>query len=255
MKLQGKTFIVTGGGSGLGEAAARALAEAGTNIIVADVNKANGEKVAGELGSKAKFVECDVTKDEQVQACVDAATQGFGGIHGAINCAGIGAAQRVSSKQGPHPLDLFKLVIEINLTGTFNVIRLAAGPMLAQEADENGERGVFINTASVAAYEGQIGQAAYSASKGGVVAMTLPIAREFAKFGVRVNTIAPGLFDTPMFAILPDEARQSLGAQVPFPSRLGYPSEFGALVRHIAENPMLNGETIRLDGAVRMQPK
>lgn len=255
MDLKGKTFIVTGGGSGLGEAAARALAEGGANLVIADLNAGEGERVAAALGAQGCFSACDVTDETQVQAAVDAALNTFGGLHGAVNCAGIGSAQRVNSKAGPHALDLFKLVIDINLTGTFNVIRLAAGPVFAQEPGPDGERGVFINTASVAAFDGQIGQAAYSASKGGVVAMTLPIAREFARFGVRVNTIAPGLFDTPMFAMLPEEAKASLASQVPFPSRLGHPPEFGALVRHIAENTMLNGETIRLDGAVRMQPK
>lgn len=255
MDLKGKTFIVTGGGSGLGEGTCRVFAAAGANVIVADVNKEGGERVAADLAAQARFAECNVTDEASVQATVQAALDNFGGIHGAINCAGIGSAMRVTNKFGPHPLDLFKVVIDVNLTGTFNVIRLAAAAMTGMAAQPNGERGVFINTASVAAFEGQIGQAAYSASKAGVVGMTLPIARELARFGIRVCTIAPGLFDTPMLAALPEEARASLGAQVPFPSRLGTPAEFGQLCKAIVENEMLNGETIRLDGAIRMQPK
>lgn len=255
MNLSGKTFIVTGGGSGLGEGTARVFAEAGANVVVADINQEGGNRVAGELGGQAVFADCNVTSEESVQATVDLALSRFGGLHGAINCAGVGAAMKVGNKFGPHPLDLFKVVLDVNLSGTFNVIRLCAAKMTELPADEGGERGVFINTASVAAFEGQIGQAAYAASKGGVVSMTLPIAREFARFGIRVCTIAPGLFDTPMLAALPDEAKASLGAQVPFPPRLGTPREFGLLARHIAENTMLNGECIRLDGAIRMQPK
>lgn len=255
MDLKGKTFIITGGGSGLGEGTARVFAAAGANVIVADMNADGGQRVAADLGAHARFVDCNVTDEASVQAAVTAAVEGFGGLHGAVNCAGIGSAMRVSNKFGPHPLDLFKVVIDVNLTGTFNVIRLAADQIVKQAADANGERGVFINTASVAAYEGQIGQAAYSASKAGVVGMTLPIARELARFGIRVCTIAPGLFDTPMLAALPEEARNSLGAQVPFPSRLGQPREFGQLCQAIVENEMLNGETIRLDGAIRMAPK
>ena len=243
MDLKGKTFIVTGGGSGLGEGTCRVFAAAGANVIVADV------------GSQARFAECNVTDEASVQATVQAALDNFGGLHGAVNCAGIGAAMRVTNKFGAHPLDLFKVVIDVNLTGSFNVIRLAADAMVKMEPQANGERGVFINTASVAAYEGQIGQAAYSASKAGVVGMTLPIARELARFGIRVLTIAPGLFDTPMLAALPEEAKASLGAQVPFPPRLGQPKEFGQLAQAIVENEMLNGETIRLDGAIRMAPK
>jgi NAD(P)-dependent dehydrogenase (short-subunit alcohol dehydrogenase family) len=255
MNLSGKTFIVTGGGSGLGEGTARVFAEAGANVVVADINQEGGNRIAGELGAQAVFADCNVTSEESVQAAVDLAISKFGGLHGAINCAGVGAAMKVGNKFGPHPLDLFKIVLDVNLTGTFNVIRLCAAKMTELPADEAGERGVFVNTASVAAFEGQIGQAAYSASKGGVVSMTLPIAREFARFGIRVCTIAPGLFDTPMLAALPDEAKASLGAQVPFPPRLGTPREFGLLARHIVENTMLNGECIRLDGAIRMQPK
>lgn len=255
MDLKGKTFIVTGGGSGLGEGTCRVFAAAGANVIVADVNKEGGERVAAELGAQARFCECNVTDEASVQATVQAALDAFGGLHGAINCAGVGSAMRVSNKFGPHPLDLFKIVIDVNLVGTFNVIRLAAAAMIKQDPQANGERGLFVNTASVAAYEGQIGQAAYSASKAGVVGMTLPIARELARFGIRICTIAPGLFDTPMLAALPEEAKASLGAQVPFPARLGQPKEFGQLCQAIAENEMLNGETIRLDGAIRMAPK
>lgn len=255
MDLKGKTFIVTGGGSGLGAGAARVFAGAGANVVVADMNDENAEKIAAEIGANARACVCNVTEEESVQAAVDLALAEFGGLHGALNCAGIGSAMRVANKFGAHPLDLFKAVIDVNLTGTFNVIRLCAAAMTGAEPVETGERGVFVNVASVAAFDGQIGQAAYSASKGGVVAMTLPIARELARFGIRVVTVAPGLFDTPMLAALPDEARASLAAQVPFPARFGRPEEFGRLCRHIAENEMLNGETIRLDGAIRMQPK
>lgn len=255
MNLHDKTFIITGGGSGLGEGAARVFVDAGAKVVLADVNADTGRKAADALGDRALFCECNVTSEESVQGAVQAALDAFGGLHGAVNCAGIGAAQRVCSKQGPHPLDLFKVVLDINLTGTFNVIRLCADAMTKREPAETGERGVFINTASVAAFEGQIGQAAYAASKGGLVSMALPIARELARFGIRVVTIAPGIFDTPMLAALPQEVRDSLGAQAPFPSRLGTPREFGLLARHIVENEMLNGECIRLDGAIRMQPK
>lgn len=255
MELQAKTFIITGGGSGLGEGAARCFAQAGANLIIADVNEEKGRAVADALGAQARFSMCNVSDETQVRATVGAALETFGALHGAVNCAGIGAAQRVCSKMGPHPLDLFKIVIEVNLIGTFNMIRLAADAMLKLDPDPTGERGVFINTASVAAFEGQIGQAAYAASKGGVVSLTLPMAREFARSGIRVVTIAPGLFDTPMFDQLPPEAKETLAASVPFPSRLGRPEEFGRLARHVVENSMLNGETIRLDGALRMQPK
>jgi NAD(P)-dependent dehydrogenase (short-subunit alcohol dehydrogenase family) len=255
MNLQGKTFIITGGGSGLGAGAARVFVAAGANVIVADMNAENAEKTAAELGAQATACTCNVTDEASVQAAVDLAIGTYGGLHGALNCAGVGSAMRMANKFGPHPLDLFKFVIDVNLTGTFNVMRLCAAAMTPMEPTESGERGVFVNVASVAAFDGQIGQAAYSASKGGVAAMTLPVARELARFGIRVMTIAPGLFDTPMLASLPEEARASLAAQVPFPARLGQPEEFGALCRHIAENEMLNGETIRLDGAIRMQPK
>jgi NAD(P)-dependent dehydrogenase (short-subunit alcohol dehydrogenase family) len=256
MQLQDSVFLVTGGGSGLGAACVREFAGAGARVIIADVNAEAGERLAGEIGTVARFVRTDVTDEASVQGAVDAALREFGGLHGAINCAGIGIAERVVGREGPHSLERFARVIGVNLIGTFNVIRLAATTIAQGEPrTADGERGVIINTASVAAFDGQIGQAAYSASKGGVVGMTLPIARELARSGIRVVTIAPGIFDTPMLAGLPEPARQSLGQQVPFPPRLGQPAEFAALARHIAENPMLNGEVIRLDGAIRMAPR
>ncbi|MFL5804661.1 MAG: SDR family NAD(P)-dependent oxidoreductase [Roseiflexaceae bacterium] len=255
MEIHGRTFLVSGGGSGLGAATARMLAGAGANVLIADVNRAAGEALAAELGERARFAATDVTDEASVQAAVGAAVATFGGLHGAINCAGIATAERALGKNGPHPLGAFTKVIMVNLVGTFNVIRLAAAAMTQSEPAADGERGVIVNTASVAAFDGQIGQAAYSASKGGVVSMTLPIARELARFGIRVMTIAPGIFETPMLAGLPEAARQSLGQQVPFPPRLGQPAEYAALVKHIIENQMLNGEVIRLDGAIRMAPK
>jgi NAD(P)-dependent dehydrogenase (short-subunit alcohol dehydrogenase family) len=255
MQLSGNTFLVTGGGSGLGAACVREFAGAGANVIIADVNAETGEALAAELGDRVRFAKTDVTDETSVQGTVTLAREAFGGLHGAINCAGIGIAERVLGKAGPHSLGAFAKVIQINLIGTFNVIRLAAAAMAEGEPNAEGERGVIINTASVAAFDGQIGQAAYSASKGGVVGMTLPIARELARYGIRVMTIAPGTFDTPMLAGLPEPARQSLGEQVPFPPRLGRPSEYAALARHITENVMLNGEVIRLDGAIRMAPR
>jgi NAD(P)-dependent dehydrogenase (short-subunit alcohol dehydrogenase family) len=255
LEINSSTFLVVGGGSGLGEATARMIAEAGGNVLIADINEETGENVAGDLGEKAKFVRTDVTDEGSVQEAVDTAVETFGGLHGAVNCAGIGTAARVLGRKGPHPLDLFENVIQINLIGTFNVTRLAGARISEGEPKEDGERGVIVNTASVAAYDGQIGQAAYSASKGGIVSMTLPIAREFARFGIRVVTIAPGTFNTPMVETLPEDARESLGKQVPFPSRLGEPAEFAALAKHIIENRMLNGEVIRLDGAIRMAPR
>jgi NAD(P)-dependent dehydrogenase (short-subunit alcohol dehydrogenase family) len=255
MEIQGKTFMVTGGSSGLGAACVRRLAAAGGNVVIADINGDLGEELAAELGEQARFARTNVTEAESVQAAVQTAVEQFGGLHGAINCAGIAIAAKVLGKEGPHELDWFARVININLVGTFNVIRLAAAAMAEGEADGEGERGVIINTASVAAFDGQIGQAAYSASKGGVVGMTLPVARELARYGIRVMTIAPGIFETPMMAGLPEVARQSLGQQVPFPSRLGRPEEYAALAQHIIENPMLNGEVIRLDGALRMAPR
>lgn len=255
MQIKNHAFIVTGGASGLGEATVRMIVENGGKAVIADFNPEKGQKIQGELGAAVSFVPTDVTNEDQVRAVVKTAQDKFGGLHGLINCAGIGIAQRVLGKHGIHSLSDFEMVIRINLIGTFNAIRLAGEVMSKATAEETGERGVIVNTASVAAFDGQIGQAAYSASKGGVVGMTLPIAREFASFGIRVCTIAPGLFDTPLFQALPDPARQALGASIPFPSRLGYPSEYAMLVRQIIENPMLNGETIRLDGALRMAPK
>jgi len=255
MQIEGSAFLITGGGSGLGAACARLFAAEGGNVVIADVNAEAGERFANELGERARFARTDVTDEASVQGAVAAAVQTFGGLHGALNCAGIGVAERMLGREGPHALASFSRVIAVNLIGTFNVIRLAAAAMARGEPNAGGERGVVVNTASVAAFDGQIGQAAYSASKGGVVAMTLPIARELARFGIRVMTIAPGTFDTPMLAGLPEAARESLGQQVPFPPRLGRPEEFAALARHIVENEMLNGETIRLDGAIRMAPR
>ena len=255
MKIQNKTFVITGGGSGLGAATAQAIVNAGGNVVLADVNATQGVAFAKQLGAKARFVKTDVTSESDVKAAIEAAKTSFGGLSGAVNCAGVGAPAKVLGKEGPHPLDVFQRIININLIGTFNVIRLTAAAMAEQQPDAGGERGVIINTSSVASYEGQIGQAAYSASKGGVNAMTLPIARELARSGIRVVTIAPGLFDTPMMAGLPEAARESLGQQVPFPSRLGRPDEYAALAKHIIENTMLNGSVLRLDGAIRMAPK
>ncbi len=256
MRVEGAVAIVTGGASGLGEATVRTLVEGGARAAILDRPQSNGEKLVQELGAAhAVFVPADVTNGDEVAAAVARAKDAFGAIHIAVNCAGVGVAMKTVTKQGPMPLELFTKVIQINLIGTFNVIRLAAAEMAKNEPNEEGERGVVINTASIAAFDGQIGQAAYSASKGGVVGMTLPIARDFASIGIRVMTIAPGTFDTPMLALLPKEHRDALGAAIPFPSRLGRPSEFAALARHIVENPMLNGETIRLDGALRMAPR
>jgi 3-hydroxyacyl-CoA dehydrogenase/3-hydroxy-2-methylbutyryl-CoA dehydrogenase len=255
MKLQDAVALITGGGSGLGEATAREFAEAGARIVVLDLPNSPGAKVAESLGGKALFVEADVASADGVEAAINKAVERFGTVHIAVNCAGIGRAARTVSKEGAHPLELFNKVIQVNLVGTFNVIRLAALQMSRNDPNAGGERGVIVNTASIAAYDGQIGQAAYSASKGGVVGMTLPIARELASLGIRVCTIAPGTFDTPMLALLPDPARKALGAAIPFPSRLGKPAEYAALARHIVENEMLNGETIRLDGALRMAPR
>jgi NAD(P)-dependent dehydrogenase (short-subunit alcohol dehydrogenase family) len=255
MELQRITFIVTGGASGLGSATARMAAQNGSNVVIADVNEAAGKALAVELGASARFVRTDVTDEASAEAAVAAAVNVFGAVHALVNCAGIVHGEKVVGKEGAHSLAAFARAININLIGTFNLIRLAAQVMAKNAPNENGERGVIVNTASVAAFDGQIGQAAYSASKAGVVGMTLPIARELARSGIRVMTIAPGLFETPMMASLTPEVQQALGKMVPFPPRLGKPAEFASLVREIVANPMLNGEVIRLDGAIRMAPK
>jgi NAD(P)-dependent dehydrogenase (short-subunit alcohol dehydrogenase family) len=255
MQIKGSTALVSGGSSGLGGACVRYLAAAGANVVIADLNRQEGEQLAAELGPLVRFVPADVTDEESVRRAVDAAVQSFGGLHISIQCAGIALAERVLGKSGPHALASFTKVIAVNLIGTFNVVRLAAQAMAGNAPNAAGERGVIVNTASIAAFEGQIGQVAYAASKGGVAAMTLPVARELARLGIRVVTVAPGTFDTPLLAGLPEAARLSLGQQVPFPSRLGRPPEFAALIGHIVENEMLNGEVIRLDGALRMGPK
>jgi NAD(P)-dependent dehydrogenase (short-subunit alcohol dehydrogenase family) len=254
VEIQGRTFLVTGGGSGLGAATVRRLAHEGANVLIADVDEEAGEELAADIGDGTRFVRTDVTDETSTQGAFDVARDAFGGLHGLVNCAGIGPAEKVVGKRGVHSLDSFVKAVQINLVGTFNPLRLAAPIMMENEPTEDGERGVIVNTASVAAYDGQIGQAAYSASKGGVASMTLPVAREMAGHGIRVMTIAPGLFETPMLAALPEDAQESLGNQVPFPSRLGRPEEYAALVKHIVENQMLNGEVIRLDGAIRMAP-
>ena len=255
MRIEGKTFITTGGASGLGRAAAEAILAAGGHVVLLDVNAETGAAAEAALGAKARFVKADVTSEVDVQAAVQTAVTAFGGLHGVVNAAGICPAAKVLGKNGPHALDLFEKTIRVNIGGTFNVIRLAAAVMATNTPEDTGERGVIVNTASIAAFEGQIGQAAYAASKGGVVGLTLPVAREFASTGIRCVTVAPGTFDTPLLAGLPEAARVSLGQQVPFPSRLGNPAEYGALVRHIVENVMINGETIRIDGALRMAPR
>ena len=255
VQIAGRTILVSGGASGLGGATAEMIVSAAGHAVILDVNESIGREHAKRLGSDAEFVRTDVTNADDVQRAVDAALRRFGAIHGAVCAAGIATAERVLGREGVQPLDHFTRVIDINLSGTFNVIRLAAAAMLPNVPTDNGERGVIVSTASVAAFDGQIGQAAYAASKGGLVAMTLPLAREFARIGVRVMTIAPGTVDTPLLAGLPEAARESLAQQVPFPPRLGRPGEFAALVRHIFENEMLNGEVIRLDGAIRMAPK
>lgn len=251
MQVSGRTFLVTGGASGLGEATARRLVGAGGAVLIADVSE-HGASVAAELGERARFQRVDVTREDEVATAVSLAVSAFGGLHGAINCAGIVPGERVVGKSGPHTLSTFERAIAVNLVGTFNVLRLAAAQMASQAPDPTGERGVVINTSSIAAEEGQIGQVAYAASKAGVNGLTLPAARELSRHGIRVVAIAPGIFDTPMVKGLSDEIRASLGAQVPFPARLGKPEEYAALATHIIENPMLNGTVIRLDGAIRM---
>jgi NAD(P)-dependent dehydrogenase (short-subunit alcohol dehydrogenase family) len=252
MQIEGATAIVVGGASGLGEATVRALAERGATVTIADVNAEKGEALGEEL--EADFVACDVREEAQVEEAVGRAAKA-GALRIAVCCAGTGWAQKVAGSKGPHDLLPFETIIQINLIGTFNVLRYAASAMIATEPDADGERGVCVNTASIAAFDGQIGQIAYSASKGGVVGMTLPAARDLSQYGIRVNTIAPGLFDTPLLAALPEEARAALGAGVPFPRRLGAPAEYAQLACQIVENRMLNGETIRLDGALRMPPR
>jgi NAD(P)-dependent dehydrogenase (short-subunit alcohol dehydrogenase family) len=255
MRLEGAHALVAGGASGLGAATTRRLHAAGATVTIADVNAERGDALAAELGDeRVAFVACDVTKPDEVEAAV-AAASGDAGLRVAVCCAGIGWAEKTAGRRGPHAYEPFRAVIGVNLVGTFNVLRLAAAAMLDNAPDEGGEAGVIVTTASIAAYDGQIGQLAYAASKGGVVGMTLPAARDLAAARIRVCTIAPGLFDTPLLAGLPQEARDALGAQVPHPARLGDPAEYAALAQHIVENPMLNGEVIRLDGALRMPPR
>ncbi|MGZ4278685.1 MAG: SDR family NAD(P)-dependent oxidoreductase [Solirubrobacteraceae bacterium] len=253
MDIEGSGALVVGGASGLGEATARRLQAQGAALTIADVNVEKGQALADELG--AAFAACDVREEDQVQAAVEAAAQADGGLRICVNCAGTGFAQKIAGSRGPHALEPFAVIIAINLIGTFNVLRFASNVMLVNDPLEDGERGVCVNTASIAAYDGQVGQVAYSASKGGVVGLTLPAARDLASAGIRVMTIAPGLFNTPLLAMLPQEARDSLGKSIPFPPRLGLPSEYAALAVHIVENRMLNGEVIRLDGALRMAPR
>jgi 3-hydroxyacyl-CoA dehydrogenase / 3-hydroxy-2-methylbutyryl-CoA dehydrogenase len=252
MNIENVIAIITGGASGLGRTTAERFVQQGAKVIILDRDTDKGESHADALGDNTQFIQADVTSESEIQTALDTATSLFGKFNTVVNCAGIGLAIRTTSSRGVHPLDLFERVIRINLIGTFNVIRLASTMMVNNIPNDGGERGVIINTASIAAFDGQIGQAAYSASKGGIVGMTLPIARDLARNGIRVCTIAPGLFDTPLLASLPEEARISLGQQVPFPPRLGHPSEYAQLAQHVVENQMLNGETIRLDGAIRM---
>ncbi len=255
MQVEGSSAIVFGGASGLGEASARRLHEHGARVTIADLNEEKGTGLADELGDDAGFVKTDVTNADEVEAAVATAAAADGGLRINVCCAGVGWAEKVAGKRGPHQLQPFETVVGINLIGTFNALRFSAVAMLGNEPNAEGERGVNVNTASAAAYDGQIGQLAYSASKGGIVAMTLPAARDLSGNGIRVVTIAPGLFNTPLFALLPQEQRDALGATVPFPNRLGEPPEFAQLVQSIVENPMLNGEVIRLDGALRMAPR
>jgi 3-hydroxyacyl-CoA dehydrogenase / 3-hydroxy-2-methylbutyryl-CoA dehydrogenase len=255
MRIEGSSALVAGGASGLGEATARRLHERGAAVVIADVNQEKGEALADELDDRARFVHADVTDDDSVRAAVRAAAEGDGGLRISVCCAGVGWAEKVAGRKGPHQVQPFETVVRINLIGTFNVLRHAAAAMLGAEPLEEGERGVCVNTASTAAFDGQIGQVAYSASKGGVVGMTLPAARDLASSGIRVVAIAPGLFDTPLLAALPQPQRDALGEQIPFPPRLGRPGEFALLAEQIVENPMLNGEVVRLDGALRMPPR
>jgi len=255
MQIDNHVFIVTGAASGLGLATARDLVQRGAKVVLADLNAGAGAGVAAELGENAHFVQTDVSDPASAQAAVDSATRHFGGLHGLMNCAGVAPAEKVVGRDGPHKLETFARTIQINLIGSFNMLRLVADAVSRNAPDANGERGVIVNTASVSAFEGQIGQAGYSASKGGVVAMTLPIARELARHGVRVMTIAPGIMATPMMLAMPTDVQDALGRSVPFPPRLGQPDEYARLVAHIVENSYLNGEVIRLDGAIRMAAK
>ena len=255
MQIDGSVFIVTGGASGLGAATTRMLVAAGARVVIADVNRAAGEGLAAQLGDAARFVATDVTREEDGEAAVAGAQREFGILHGLANCAGIAHGEKVTGREGPHALATFTRVVMINLVGTFNMTRLAATAMAGNTPNAGGERGVIVCTASVAAFDGQVGQAAYAASKAGIAGMTLPVARDLARSGIRIATIAPGLFRTPMMEGLPPEVQQSLGASVPFPSRLGEPAEYASTVRFIVETPMMNGEVIRLDGALRMAPR
>lgn len=255
MDINQKTVLITGSGSGLGKATAERLASEGANVIIVDLDGSKGEPLAQALGRQALFVRADVTDEKAIQTAIAQAQARYGRLDGVVNCAGIAIAERITGKRGAHQLDHFAKVVTVNLIGTFNVMRLAATAMLPNEPGADGERGVIVNTASIAAFDGQIGQAAYAASKAGVAGLTLPAARDLALYGIRVVTIAPGLFDTPLLAELPEAERASLGEQVPFPSRLGQPAEYAALVSHIFANRMLNGEVIRLDGALRMAPR
>lgn len=255
MQVQDSVFVVTGSSSGLGAATARMIVDCGGKVVLVDINRTAGEVIQAELGCNACFIETDITNEENAGACIETTVKTFGKLHGLVNCAGIGPAERIIGRNGLHHLSSFRQVIEVNLVGTFNMLRFAADQISKNEPDKDGERGVIVNTASVAAFDGQIGQTAYAASKGGVVAMTLPLARELSRSNIRVLTIAPGIFETPMLLGLPQEVQDSLGKTVPFPPRLGRSPEFAALVRHIIENPYLNGEVIRLDGALRMPAK
>ncbi|HEJ4054289.1 TPA: 3-hydroxyacyl-CoA dehydrogenase [Pseudomonas aeruginosa] len=255
MRIEDSVFMITGGGSGLGLAAARQLLGQGGKVLLLDINAEAGQRAAAELGEGARFVQADITREEDGRVAVAQALEAFGAVHGLVNCAGIAPAEKILGRSGVHGLDSFRRTVEVNLIGSFNLLRLAAEAMAQNPPNAEGERGVIVNTASVAAFDGQIGQVAYAASKGGVAAMTLPAARELARSGIRVMCIAPGIFETPMMAGMPQEVRDSLAAGVPFPPRLGRPEEYAALVRHIVENPMLNGEVIRLDGALRMAAK
>ncbi len=255
MQIRESVFIVTGGASGLGAGAARHLVAQGAKVVIADMNQVSGRTLEKELGEASRFVQTNVSDEDSAQSCIAQALAAFGAVNGLVNCAGIVAGEKTVGKEGPHALESFRRVIDVNLVGTFNMIRLAAAAMAGNVPNAEGERGVVVNTASVAAFDGQVGQAAYAASKGGIVAMTLPIARDLSRNGIRVMTIAPGIFETPMMAGMAPEVQEALGKMVPFPPRLGRPVEFAALVAQIVENPYLNGEVIRLDGAIRMQPK